>query len=224
MKKRMTDIAAAALDRESHTPGGGIPGGPPLDLAEGPVAGDVWVDGDLGFVLLLHRRDDGFVADEVYCSLRGEDRRWAEAEHLSGGIVGFDPEIASEAEGILSGASAVVLSESESRVFTGHGDDEDGDELVRIYELLVSEAVCSLRIERSGSGAEAESAVFLKGLTSRLAVVVVRPGERLRVVPLDRSGSASSAGGDGVELFSAGAVTPGFPARLGAGPRSGRWP
>ncbi|MGW0828050.1 hypothetical protein [Streptomyces sp. NPDC002845] len=201
MKKPMADIAAAALGQEPHTPGGEIPDTRPLDLAEGPVAADVWTDGDLGFVLLLHRRDDGFVASEVYYSLKGEDHRWTDAQHLSGEIVGFDLENPSAAEDILSGASLVVLSESESRVFTGHGDDEDGDELIRLYELLVSEAVGSLRIEKSGPGAEPESTVFQKNVTSRVAIVAVRPGERLRVVPRERSSSTSSTTREGLDLF-----------------------
>ncbi|MGW3950931.1 hypothetical protein ACWEKM_08200 [Streptomyces sp. NPDC004752] len=202
MKKPMADIAAAALDQGPRTPGGELPDTHLPDLGEGPVAVDVWIDGDLGFVLLLHRRDDGFVASEVYYSLKGEDHRWTDAEHLSGEIVGFERETPSAAENILSDASVVVLSESESRVFTGHRDDEDGDELVRLYELLVSKAVCSLRIEKSGPGTESESAVFHKDLTSRLAVVAVRPGERLRVVPLERSDSKTPTMRAGLDLFS----------------------
>ena len=202
MKKPMADIAVAALDQGLHTPGDAIPDTHPLDLADGPVAADFWIDGDLGFVLLLHRRDDGFVASEVYYSLKGEDHRWTDVEHLSGEIVGFDLESSSAAENILSGASVVVLSESESRVFTGHCDDDDGGELVRLYELLASDAVGSLQIEKSGPGTEPDPTVFQKNLTSRVAVVAVRPGERLRVVPLERSGSKTPTACGGLDLFS----------------------
>jgi hypothetical protein len=47
MKQPMADIAAAALDQELRTPASQIPDTHPLDVAEGPVAADVWIDGDL---------------------------------------------------------------------------------------------------------------------------------------------------------------------------------
>ncbi|MGW2353686.1 hypothetical protein [Actinacidiphila glaucinigra] len=192
MKKPMADIAAAALDQERNAPGSEIPDTYPLDLEEGPAVADVWIDGDLGFVLLVHRRDDGFIASEMYYSLKGEDNRWTDAEPLSGGIFSFDLENPSAADDILSDASVVVLSETESSVFTGHSDEEDGYELVRLYEILVSENVRSLRIEKTGPKTRPESVVSEKGLTSRVAVVAVRPGERLHVIPIERSGSKST--------------------------------
>ncbi|WP_324786109.1 hypothetical protein [Streptomyces sp. H51] len=202
MKRPMADVAVGALERGVRDPGGETPGPRRVHLDEGPVAADTWTDGDLGFVLLLHRRDDGFAAGEVYSSLKGEDHRWTEAEHLSGGVVGFDIEDPSAVERILSGALLLVLSESESRVFTGHSGD-DGDELVRLYEILVSSTVGALRIERNGPVRESGPAVFRKSLTSCAAVVAVRPGERLRVVPVQRGGSASPAVSHGLDLFSA---------------------
>ncbi|MFD7132908.1 YrhB domain-containing protein [Streptomyces sp. NPDC059894] len=195
-KKSMAGIAAEALARGPRDPH-------PLGLGHGPVAADLWTDGDLGFVLLLHRRDDGFVASELYYSLKGADGRWTEAEHLSGEFVGFDPNDPASAEAVLSGAAMTVLSESESRVFTGGADDEDGGELIRLYELLVSEAVDSLRIEKHGPGPHGGPTVVHKTLTTRGALVAVRPGQRLRVVPVERSGLPAATTHDGVELFCA---------------------
>ncbi|MEU5097323.1 hypothetical protein [Streptomyces sp. NPDC020996] len=122
----MADIAVGTLERGVHGPGGAMPEPRRVHLDEGPVAAGVWTDGDLGFVLLLHRRDDGFVASELYYSLN----------------------------------------------------------------------------EKSGPGTESEPAVFRKNLTSRVAVVAVRPGERLRVVPVEQGGSTSPAASQGLDLFS----------------------
>ncbi|MEU9286961.1 hypothetical protein AB0D57_20175 [Streptomyces sp. NPDC048275] len=197
MNTSMAHIAAAALEQGPHTPSdtASTAHRHPLDLRVGPVAVDVWTDGRLGFVLLLHRRDDGFAASEIYYSLKGEDQRWMLPEHLSGEIVGFDPEDPSVMAEILSGAALTVLSESDSRVFTGTGEDDD--ELVRVYELLVSERVDRIRIENRSRTDPQERAA------PPMAVVVVRPGEPLRVSPVLRDGVESAPTDGSLTLFPA---------------------
>lgn len=205
MKKPMADIAAAALERGPHVPDGRVPGRHVADLSDGPAAADVWTDGDLGFALLLHRRNDGFVASELYYSIRDSDLRWTDTEHLSGGIVGFDPTHASASEQVLSNTMLAVVSESESRLSTGRSGYEDDGELIRVYELLVSETVDHLRIEKQqhALGSEPARITLEKTLASPLAVVAVRPGELLQVVPVTRNGSPTGAAGEGIELLPA---------------------
>lgn len=204
MKKPMSGIATAALERGPHAPDGMMMDRRTMDISDGPAVADVWTDGDLGFVLLLHRRNDGFVASELYYSTRDSDLRWTDAEHLSGGIVGFDPTHASASEQVLSNAMLAVLSDSESRLSTGRSGYEDDGELIRVYELLVSETVDHLRIEqRHTPGTEPARTTLEKSLTSPLAVVAVRPGELLQVVPMARSGSPSGAAGEGIGLLPA---------------------
>jgi hypothetical protein len=196
MKKPMSDIATAALERGPHAPDAKGMDRHTMDLGDGPSVADVWTDGDLGFVLLLHRRNDGFVASELYCSTKDSDLRWTDAEHLSGGITGFDPTQASASARAMSNATLTVLSDSESRLSTSRSGYEDDGELIRVYELLVSGTVDHLRIEKQQHPLGTEptrtaATSFEKGLTSRVAIVAVRPGETLRVVPVERTSSTT---------------------------------
>lgn len=204
----MSDIARAALERGPRAPDGKVMDRRTMDLSDGPAVADVWTDGDLGFVFLLHRRNDGFVASELYYSTRDPDRRWTDAEHLSGGIVGFDPTHVSAAGQVLSNAMLAVLSDSESRLSTGRSGYEDDGELIRVYELLVSKTVDHLRIEkqRPALGTQPTRTAHTsleKSLVSPLAIVVVRAGELLRVVPVERNGSATNVTGEGIDLLPA---------------------
>ncbi|PSM39781.1 hypothetical protein C6Y14_30335 [Streptomyces dioscori] len=98
----MAVVAAEALARGPREPH-------PADLTHGPVVADRWTDGPLGFVLLLHRRDDGFVAGELYHSLRTTDGSWTGPDPLSGGVLGFDPTDPASVEAVLSGAALRVV-------------------------------------------------------------------------------------------------------------------
>ncbi|MFJ9912185.1 hypothetical protein [Actinacidiphila glaucinigra] len=202
MRRKTADIATAALERGPFAPGGTTMDRRSVDLDGGPVAAGVWTDGDLGFVLVLHRRKDGFAASELYWSVRGPDPRWTVAEHLSGGLTGCDPANASSWEAVLADAAFTVLSSSESLLSTGAGvfEEEDEGELVGVHELLVSRRVGHLRIERSGPGPGPSCAprtVRELPLASPFALVAVRPGERVRVVAVERDGTA----GEDVELL-----------------------
>ncbi|MFK0142109.1 hypothetical protein [Streptomyces murinus] len=85
----MADIAGTAL--RSGVPLGARTAVKRLPLDAGaPQAADVWIDGDLGFALLLHRGGDDLMAEELYYSSRGQDGVWGRPEHLSGGIVGVE--------------------------------------------------------------------------------------------------------------------------------------
>ncbi|MFE9763443.1 hypothetical protein ACFYPC_02720 [Streptomyces sp. NPDC005808] len=207
----MSDIAKAALERGPHAPDVKGMDRQALDLSDGPAVADVWTDGDLGFVLLLHRRSDGFVASELYYSTKDSNLRWTDTEHLSGGITGFDPTQAPTSGQVLSNAILAVVSDSESRLSTGRSGYEDDGELIRVYELLVSGTVGHLRIERiekqqytpGTAPTRTAHTSFEKGLSSPVAIAVVRPGEILRVVPVERNTSPTNATGEGFDLFPA---------------------
>ena len=206
MNKPMADIATAALKRGLHAQGYHAIRRRTMDLSDEPAVADIWTDDDLGFALLLHRRKDGFVASELYYSTRDSGLRWTDAEHLSGGIVGFDPAHASASEQILNDATLVVLSASESRLSTNRSGYEDEGELIRVYELLVSESVDHIRIEKHTTGSAHPRIAHTsleKSLTSPVAVVAVRPGELLHVVPAERRGSTAGATGEGIDLHPA---------------------
>ncbi|MFI8181744.1 hypothetical protein ACIF70_14650 [Actinacidiphila glaucinigra] len=202
MRRKTADIATAALERGPFAPGGTTMDRRSVDLDGGPVAAGVWTDGGLGFVLVLHRRRDGFAASELYWSTRGPDLRWTVAEHLSGGLTGCDPAYASSWEAVLADAAFTVLSSSESLLSTGADvfEEEDEGELVGVHELLVSRRVVHLRIERSALGvgpSYAPHTVRKQPLASPFALVAVRPAERVYVVAVERDGTA----GEGVELL-----------------------
>ncbi|MFC9844965.1 hypothetical protein ACFWFF_35425 [Streptomyces sp. NPDC060223] len=204
----MSDIATAALERGPHAADAKTMDRSAVDLGGGPAVADVWTDGDLGFVLLLHRRNDGFVASELYYSTKDADLRWTRAEHLSGGIAGFDPTQASPSGRAMSNATLTVLSDSECRLSTSRSGYEDDGELIRVYELLVSGTVDHLRIEKQQHplGTEPTRTAhtsFERGLASPVTIVVVRPCEILRVVPVKRYGSATDVSDEGIDLFPA---------------------
>ncbi|MFD9498476.1 hypothetical protein [Streptomyces sp. NPDC060035] len=86
------ELAHAAPTAGSTRDTGAAPAVPTrLDSASGAAVADLCVRGDLGFALLLHRRKDGLVAEEIYASHRQEDGSRAAADHLSGGLLGIEP-------------------------------------------------------------------------------------------------------------------------------------
>ncbi|MEV0982513.1 hypothetical protein [Streptomyces sp. NPDC049915] len=140
----MADIARSAL-QQGRTAIAGVTAKPPAIIRSAfPVVADVWISGRLGFVLLLHRRHDGLVGEELYYSLRSEDGVWDRPDHVSGGIVGWDTPAVEEA---LAGAPMSVVAESESLVHTGRAPDAGDGELVKICELLVSSDAELVEIE-----------------------------------------------------------------------------
>ncbi|MDL5198884.1 hypothetical protein [Streptomyces sp. ALI-76-A] len=106
----------------------------------------MWISGDPGFVLLVHRRDDGLIA-ELYYSVRRADGDWECPYHLSGGIVGTELGTSAMAADALAGASTSVVAASESLVHTGRGPDGDEGELVHAWELPVSGDADLIEIE-----------------------------------------------------------------------------
>ncbi|MFI1286455.1 hypothetical protein ACH4U5_37830 [Streptomyces sp. NPDC020858] len=166
----------------------------------GPVVADVWTEGDLGFVLLVHRRDDGHFAEELFYSLRGSDEGtgaadWADCDHLSGGLLGFDPADPAAREEILARRAMAVVTESESLVHTGRVPEDDGDELVRAVELLVTPEADGLEVENLSRLPR-----HIRRLCFPLALVVLLPGDRLRIRAVRAAGSGYAAVGDDLEL------------------------
>ncbi|MTE21878.1 hypothetical protein F0L17_22730 [Streptomyces sp. TRM43335] len=98
-------------------------------------------------MLVLHRRDDGCVAEEVFHSVRDRDGGGGggrlDCDHLSGGLLGFQPADPSARGRILSGQATAVVTESESLVHTGRFPKDEGDEPVRVVELLITERFSS---------------------------------------------------------------------------------
>ncbi|WAX80202.1 hypothetical protein [Streptomyces sp. KMM 9044] len=178
--------------------------GPPVATAgtyrtAEPTVADVWTERHLGFVLLYHRRDDGYFAEELYYSLRGSDdgaeEGWAACDHLSGGLLGFDPEDASSREEVLAGNAMAIVTESESMVYTGRLAENEGDELLRVVELLVSAEADVLEIENLTRPSH-----YRRSLPSALALLVLLPGDRIRVRAARSTRSGCIPVGDVIEL------------------------
>ncbi|KUL42862.1 hypothetical protein ADL12_08790 [Streptomyces regalis] len=183
----MADIAATALRLGRPTTSG------PVDVA------DVWINGDIGFVLLLHRRHDGLPAEELYYSLRAEDGTWERPDHLSGGLIGLEVSDRSAVAEALAGAPMAVVTESESLVHTGRGrsgdrdEEEDEGELVHFWELLVTEEADLLEIEHMPQDHPAQTPPpsLRREVTGRpLMLVALLPGERVRVHAMRREGTS----------------------------------
>ncbi|MFJ6663600.1 hypothetical protein [Streptomyces sp. NPDC091383] len=195
----MADIAGAAL--RSGVPLGARTAVKRLPLDAGtPLVADVWIGGDLGFVLLLHRRGDGLVAEELYYSSRGEDGAWECPEHLSGGIVGVETADPSAVECALAGAPMSVVAESESLVYTRPGPKSDGEAFVHVWELLVSGAADLIEIQRSSPALPEAPALSRRELTGPLVLLVLLPGERARVQAVRRGNSSLTRLGAPLEL------------------------
>ncbi|MEV5435253.1 hypothetical protein AB0K80_04365 [Streptomyces sp. NPDC052682] len=155
-------------------------GQPPAAGPGLPLVADVWTDGDLGFVLLLHRRGDGFLAEELYCSVRGEGGEWDRPDHLGGSVLGLEVTDPSAVADALAGVPMAVVTASESLVYTGRGEEA---EPVRVWALLVGGDADAVEVERFAPGAPARS---VRQAPGPLVLVVLLPGERARVRALRR--------------------------------------
>ncbi|WP_051906032.1 MULTISPECIES: hypothetical protein [Streptomyces] len=197
----MADIAETALQL----------GHPPTDRAaarhlaipaDTVMVADVWISGDLGCVLLLHRRDDGLIAEELYYSVRRADGDWDWEcpDHLSGGIVGAELGTSAMVEGALAGASMSVVAESESLVHTGCGPDGDEGELVHTWELLVSGDADLIEIEYLSPAAPGTPAISRRDVAGPLMLLVLLPGERARVSAMRRENSSFTQFGNVLDL------------------------
>ncbi|MBM7441411.1 hypothetical protein [Streptomyces sp. HB132] len=145
------------------------------------VVADTCVRGDLGFVLLLHRRKDGLVAEELFFSRRENTGVWGAAEHLSGS--GGIPDLTrpEEAAAVLRGWSLVALGDSETGILTERPRADEGHELVRFHVLLVNEAVGHLDLGNTSVGASPASGRVRKPLTSQVALIALFPEESVTV-------------------------------------------
>jgi hypothetical protein len=195
----MADIAETAL----HL------GHPPTDRAaarhlaipaDTVIVADVWISGDLGFVLLLHRRDDGLIAEQLYYSVRRADGDWECPDHLSGGIVGTELGTSAMVEDALAGASMSVVAESESLVHTGRGPDGDEGELVHTWELLVSGDADLIEIEHLSPATPGTPAISRRAVAGPLMLLVLLPGERARVSAMRRENSSFTQLGNVLDL------------------------
>lgn len=190
-------LAAIAREALSSGPTAATAG---ATAGAGPVVADVWTEDDRGFVLLVHRRDDGHLSEELFYSLRGsgEDTEapgWADCDHLGGGLLGFEPADPAAREEVLARRAMAVVTESESLVHTGRVPEDDGDELVRAVELLVTPEAESLEVENLTRPSR-----HIRRLAFPLALVVLLPGDRLRVRAVRASGTGYAAVGEALEL------------------------
>jgi hypothetical protein len=176
----MADIAQTAL-RRGRPSSAGPAEAQVLGGTDGPAVADVWTSGDLGFALLVHRRHDGLLGEELYYSVRRENGDWESPDHLSGGILGTDVSDPSAVESALTGAPMAVAAESESLVLTGRGPSGDEGELVRVWELLVSGEADLVEIELVPPRPGQTPQTFRREVTGPLILLVLRPGERVRV-------------------------------------------
>lgn len=170
-------------------------------LNEGPVAVDVWIEGDLGFVLLLHRRKDGLASEELYYSVRNADGEWQDCGHLGGAVLGFDVEMTTASQHTPASSRLAVVSESESLVDTGRSDAEDGYETVRARTVLIGDDVDALEITDLSPDSTARGRQHILDVRSPLLVLVLLPGKRLRVSALRHEGEAFAVTGDVMDCF-----------------------
>lgn len=198
MPENLAQLAHAALTAAT-TPGTETPQAPPIRPAGrgGATVADTCVRDDLGFALLLHRRGDGRMAEELYFSTRRDDGSWTPADHLSGGVLGIDPTSESEVAAVLRGRLLLPFGESETELFTGRPEAPEGYETLCFQELLVSPEVDRIDVEST-----AATGVTLPGrirgpLASPVTLFVLFPGERLIVRPTAHEGHRPIPQGEG---------------------------
>lgn len=159
----------------------------PASRGEASVA-DTCVRDDLGFVLLLHRRGDGQMAEELYFSTRRDDGAWMPADHLSGGVLGIDPTSESEVAAVLQGRLLLPFGESETELFTGRPEAPEGYEALCFQELLVGPEVDRIDVESTAADGVSLPGRIRGPLASLVVLFVLFPGERLTVRPTAREG------------------------------------
>lgn len=201
MPKNLAELAHAALTA-GYGPGAAATHAAPTPLdstAEAAVA-DMCLRGGLGFVLLLHRRGDGHFAEELYSSTRLDDGSWSAADHLSGGVTAFGPAATREAAGFPDGGSLMPFGESETHLFTGRPQADDGYELLRFHELLVDGAAGHLDVESTSPEAGLPRGRIRKPLMSPVALFALFPGERITVRAMAGTGTRPQPLGEPYEL------------------------
>jgi hypothetical protein len=201
MPKNLAELAHAALTAGCTQAVGAAYAAPTrLDNATEAAVADTCVRDGLGFALLFHRRRDGHFAEELYFSTRLDDGSWEAADHLSGGIIGIEPTRDAEVAGILNGRPLVLFGESETLLFTGRPQADDGYELLRFFALLVDGKVDYLNIENTSPEAASPSGRTQKSLISHVALFALFPGERFTVRAMVGKGSGSYPLGEPYEL------------------------
>ncbi|MGW1409907.1 hypothetical protein [Streptomyces sp. NPDC002403] len=190
----MKQIAHATLSRSSRTVESG--GDEFENSSDRILMTDVSLCGAIGFVLVVHRRRDGLVAEEIYYALRNSDGTWQEPDHLSGGLVGIDPEIASDVRGALRGDTMARISDAESLIYTGRFSIDDGYESVRFLEVLTAPWIDHIEVADRDRPA---APVTRKPAPHALSILVTFPEQRL----LLRTGSDGSV----IHFDGAGVVT-----------------
>ncbi|GAA2485164.1 hypothetical protein [Streptomyces gobitricini] len=110
-----------------------------------PVVVDVWIDGSLGFALVVHRRGDGLVAEELYYSLQNDNGDWMSCEHVTGAFLGLASQMPTVPRSSPGGSPLAAVSESEALLYTGRSEAEDGYEPVRALTVLIGEELIASR-------------------------------------------------------------------------------
>ncbi|MFE7551635.1 hypothetical protein [Streptomyces gardneri] len=169
-------------------------------LSDGPVAADACIEGTLGIALLIHRRDDGLVSEELYYSIRDEAEEWATPEHLGGAILGLDLAMPAASQHAPASSGLAVVSSSEALIYTGRRDLEDGFETVQACTVLARDDVDALEITDLSHDSAVQGGRRMRNVRSPLIEIVVLPGTHLRVSALRRKGEALTATGDFVDF------------------------
>jgi hypothetical protein len=197
----MAHVAREALREGKHPPGDGARNTLPARLAKGPTAADVWIDGNLGFALVVHRRDDGFLAEELYYSIRAETGDWLDCDQLSGGMLAFDLADFAGVASVLTDSPMAVVSESKALVYTGSEHEEEGGyESVRVLTVLVGNSPDFIDFDIRTQKPDAQVGHLSKEVTSPLMLAVVRAGQRLTVTAMKRENSSLVRHGDTMEF------------------------
>ncbi|MDT0428911.1 hypothetical protein [Streptomyces salyersiae] len=207
MRGNLAETAHAVLTA-ARAPGAGAPPLPyaRLDGSAGVVA-DVCVRGDLGFVLLLHRRKDGALAEELFHCGRTDTGAWGTAEHLSGGLLGVEATSPRDIEAALAGRPMALWGESETLLFTGRPGGDEGHQLLRFQTLLVREDVGHLDVRDVSSRAGSAPARLRKPLLCQVALLALLPEERVTVRAVARDGAGARFLGEPFELTGTAAVS-----------------
>ncbi|MGW0868940.1 hypothetical protein ACWD3Z_00450 [Streptomyces sp. NPDC002740] len=166
-----------------------------VQLAEGAnaIAADVWTNGRFGLVLVLYYRKDGVFASEVYSSVADAEGRWGEVDHITGDMFQIDLQDPEAVSPNLVGSSFAVAAESDSMVFTGRPRSDEGYEMIRTFQIVISPSIRSVEIAKCDPGTRAWCSPIRKDLRSRMFILGLFPGERVSVsTKIQDSGDAGS--------------------------------
>ncbi len=121
-------------------------------------------------------------------------------DHLSGGAMGMDPTCPQSVAAALGGRTAVPSLDSETCLFTGRPQGDEGYEPLRFYTVLVDGAVECLDIEDATPGGGPVTGPVRKPLRSHLALLALLPGERFTVRAVARGGAGCGAADEAFEV------------------------